>query len=147
MTDVSFNSAHLRLVYEVASGLLFLGDNQDRLVNVALGYSGTPEARNDPDRQDEKGIGPIPVDEWHIDSPVHHPRLGPQTFGLTPAKGVEVYGRSGFYIHGDNRRGNGSASSGCIVLDRRSRDFVGFLWTSGVRSLRVVTGWRDGFYA
>ena len=61
MSYVAFNSAHLRLLYEVASGLLFLGDNQDRLVNVALGYSGTPEARNDPDRQDEKGIGPIPV--------------------------------------------------------------------------------------
>ena len=140
-----FNPCDLSLVYEVANGLLFLGDNRDALVCIATGYAGAPSARNDPDRQDEKGVGPIPVGVWHIDAPKDHPRLGPQAFHLEPDKAVQVYGRSGFFIHGDNSRGGGSASNGCIVLNRRTRDLIAYLWWCGVRTLYVRTGWRDGF--
>lgn len=140
-----FNPQGLRFVYEVLTGLLFLGDNHDRLACVASGYSGALAAINDPERIDEKALGPIPVGVWAIDAPRAHPRLGPQVLGLTPEKETKTYGRSGFFIHGDNGAGNGSASNGCIVLNRRTRDCIAYLWWSGVRTLEVRSGYRDGF--
>jgi hypothetical protein len=36
-----------------------------------------------------------------------------------------MYGRAGFLIHGDNRRGNQSASEGCMIFNGDVRDQIG----------------------
>jgi hypothetical protein len=46
-----------------------------------------------------------------------------------------LFGRSGFLIHGDNSKGNSSASNGCIILPRWARLEVA---GSPVKSLLVV---------
>jgi len=43
-------------------------------------------------------------------------------------------GRSGFLIHGDNSKHNFSASEGCIILSRSTRDAIS---SSGITRLEV----------
>ena len=145
MTNVKVIAEDLSLVYEVYTGCLFLRDTKNRLCLLALGYSGTPSARNDPERIDEKAVGPIPVGLWHIESPRNHPRLGEVVFPLQIEKGFQVYGRAGFYIHGDNSSGRADASTGCIIVGRTTRLLVQHLWWTGCRTLDVRSGYRDGF--
>lgn len=87
-------------------------------------YAGKGMWINDPDSTDEKARGPLPAGQYRLHPPVQHPRLGPLAFRLEPLPGNEMFGRSGFFIHGDNARGNRSASSGCIVANRAAREVV-----------------------
>lgn len=68
------------------------------------------------------GQGPIPKGRWRLGYRQHHPRLGPAAIPLDPEEGTATKGRSGFFIHGDNGRGDRSASSGCIILPKLVRD-------------------------
>jgi len=91
---------------------------------MAAGYSGKGGCINQPDCQSVVGIGPIPQGRYRIGAARTHHRLGPVCLPLTPDAGNDMFGRSGFYIHGDNRRGDRSASSGCIILGRVVRDLI-----------------------
>ena len=51
-------------------------------------------------------------------------RYGFSHWRLDPFPSNDMYGRSGFYIHGDNPRGDKSASEGCIILARPIREAV-----------------------
>lgn len=86
------------------------------------GYSGRGTGLNNPESEGKVGIGPIPRGLWAVGEAYHHPRLGPLAIPLTPQG--EVHGRSEFFIHGDNSRGDFSASSGCIVLSRSTRQWI-----------------------
>lgn len=46
---------------------------------------------------------------------------------LEPFQSNDMMGRSGFFIHGDNRYGNRTASHGCIILPRKARDEIATL--------------------
>lgn len=85
------------------------------------GYSGHGAGVNNPALQNVAQAGPIPVGLWKIASPITHPHLGILAFPLSPLHGTETFGRSGFFIHGDNSLLNMSGSEGCIILGRAIR--------------------------
>lgn len=128
--------------YDVASGCFYLADRQDGRALIGRGYSGKGSARNDPEREREHATGPIPRGVWRVSTSLHHSRLGPVVFplsyGETAKEASEPFKRSGFFIHGDNAAGNGTASTGCIILPRHVREFISALQRFGVSRLRVV---------
>lgn len=99
------------------------------------GYSGRGEGLNNPEAQDDRSKGPIPQGLWQIGRPRNSVRTGPFVLDLTPIAGTKTFGRSAFQIHGDNRLGNFTASSGCIILRRDIRERIA---ASPVKTLRVV---------
>lgn len=98
--------------YRQATGLL---DYNGLL--LGHGYSGHGKGLNNPAMQQAIGVGPIPQGLWQI-GPWEdiHPRLGPCIAHLQPAITTNAYGRTGFFIHGDNKKLDRSGSDGCIVL-------------------------------
>src|SRR5207244_1311588 len=81
--------------------------------NEDHGYSGKGEGRNNPKKEAEKDVGPIPAGLYRIGPAYDNPKTGPHVMDLTPI-GHNAHGRSGFQIHGDKQ--NHDASTGCIVL-------------------------------
>lgn len=116
-------------LYESATGLLVILDHPFR----ALGYAGRGPGRNNPTLQDRRNVGPLPVGDYQVSLPYRHHRKGPMVFKLTPDPRNQMFGRSGFLIHGDNTQGD--ASEGCIILDRSARDSLA---RYQVRRLTVV---------
>lgn len=95
------------------------------------------EGKNDPSKQEERNIGPIPRGRWKIGTPFFHQTKGPYVMRLTPMPGTDTFGRSQFLIHGDSIRRPGTGSLGCIVLPRELRIMIG---ESGDSDLEVVEG-------
>ena len=99
------------------------------------GYSGTGIGRNSPTMQDTADVGPIPVGGYKIEPAVDKiGTLGPCVMALMPLAEDMTYGRSGFYIHGDNV--NHDASHGCIILGPAIRRLIA---SSADRNLVVVS--------
>ena len=122
--------------YEQVTGAL--RDNDGEVADQ--GYSGAGDGKNDPDKQDEHEIGPIPQGTYTIGQPefVNTPGPhGPFVLPLTPDPGDEMFGRSGFLMHGDSKEHPGAASKGCIIMKRTTREQV---WNSGDHRLQVVSG-------
>lgn len=114
------------------SGHLFHGQQF-----VANGYSGAPGYLDNPDDQQLKDKGPLPVGLYIIEPPIEkHPKLGLFVLPLNPSLSNQMYGRSGFYIHGDNALGNGSASEGCIIMPHDARVAI---WASNDHVITVQT--------
>ena len=110
-------------VYEQATGRMF--SREDGLSDLlATGYSGseTDGGKNNPDKQCESDIGPIPRGTYSIGDPF----VGPSPFSLrlTPDPSNDMCGRSGFLIHGDSIAAPGTASHGCIILPRPVRERI-----------------------
>jgi len=96
--------------------------------------AGSPDekgaGRNNPAREGEKDIGPIPQGNWRIEKVAdekYRGRLTPPVFRLIPLddgtrERVKAMGRDPdtFLIHGDKPGGN--ASTGCIIMDKPMRD-------------------------
>jgi hypothetical protein len=112
-----------------STGELLLGEEA-----IGRGYSGAGEGLNAPEKEAVRNVGPIPAGEWIIGEPFEHETCGPLSMRLTP-RGHAANGRSGFLIHGDNARGDKSASRGCIILSRELRQKIA---DSGIRELVVV---------
>lgn len=132
----------LEFIYEQRSGCLYLASRQDERVLIACGYSGKGRFLNELFYEDRVAEGVIPRGVWRIVASVAHSKLGPVCLALAygrDAGGPVVYphGRRGFYIHGDNAAQDRSASSGCVVLDRTTREFIA---NSRVKLLNVVSG-------
>ena len=102
---------------------------------ISRGYSGFDYGKNNPSKQDIKGIGPIPRGHWLITGAYHSQNTGPFTIGLVPKFGTDSCGRSDFRIHGDSINNPGNASHGCIILPRSIRELI---WKSGDDTLEVV---------
>jgi hypothetical protein len=98
-----------------------------------IGYSGTGPGRNDPDKQSIPDIGPIPQGRYTIEGAIDMKTLGPCVMGLTPSADDNMYGRSGFFIHGNNIIDD--ASHGCIILGPVIRRMIA---SSADRNLVVV---------
>ncbi len=86
------------------------------------GYAGNGNGLNNPDAQNQQNVGPLPQGDYTVGSA--NRRRGPQTRPLTPDPNNEMFGRSGFLIHGDNSSQNHTASEGCIIVPRNCREKV-----------------------
>lgn len=104
----------MHLEFRQSSGDLVIYDRGQALHQVSA-YAGRGDGLNNPDAECVQGIGPLPVGAYRVGRAQAHPRLGPRAFPLTPCAFTGTCGRSGFFIHGDNRRGDRSASHGCII--------------------------------
>lgn len=95
-------------------------------VCVATGYAGgncgkNPEGKNNPSMQGSKAIGPLPQGVYTIGTPVMASKLGPFAVPLVPDAANIMFGRGGFYCHGDTTP-PGNASEGCIIMPRAIRE-------------------------
>lgn len=116
--------------YEQATGEM----RQDKEL-VATGYSGAGICKNDPEAQDVHNMGPIPRGTYEIGEPNDTKTHGPYVLRLTPDPTNEMEGRAGFLIHGDSVVHPGTASEGCIILGKLTRQAI---WESGDHQLEVV---------
>jgi hypothetical protein len=82
-----------------------------------VGYSGAPGSVNDSTKEHVKNHGPIPRGVYQMLPPVQSKKVGPMAIPLRPVE-HNARGRSAFMIHGDNSKGNQSASEGCIIMYR-----------------------------
>lgn len=93
------------------------------------GYSGHDYGLNNPGLEIITSAGPIPQGGYTIGpEQLNVTRTGlklPSSMRLTPNADNWMYGRGGFLIHGDNSKGDRSASEGCIVLTKNIRDRIG----------------------
>ena len=60
---------------------------------------------------------------------------GPYVLSMIPDDGNEMFGRSGFLMHGDSKSKPGTASKGCIIVGLTIREKV---WLSGDTKLEVI---------
>ncbi len=98
-------------------------------VLIETGYAGGdkglhPEGVNAPAYQYTKDIGPLPVGWYRIGTPVEGSHLGPLAIPLTPDSDNDMRGRGGFYCHGDHIGAPGTASDGCIIMSRATRELL-----------------------
>jgi len=107
--------------YHIATGLLYLGFADER---PTQSYSGRGKYRDEPTQTAQTNAGPIPVGIYRCLAARDHPRLGPVAIPLEPHFTNIMFGRSGFYIHGDNASADYSASEGCIIAGRGTRSLV-----------------------
>jgi len=107
-------------------------------VFVGTGYSGHGVGLNDPTMAKDQNVGPIPAGVYAIgeffDDP-NHPGKGPLVAHLIPAPTNEMFGRSGFMIHGNSVTGGFQSSHGCIILAHDLRQQIA---DSGDTTLTVV---------
>jgi len=101
---------------------------------VKTGYSGKGAGKNNPELEDTPKVGPIPCGHYSIGPAFTHASKGPVVMRLTPV-GHDACGRTGFLIHGDSRSHPGTASEGCIILERAIRESIA---TSQDTALEVV---------
>ncbi len=129
------------IYYSQARGEFLLPD--DSLLKGCYAGGGTDPTlsaryRNNPLMQDMHGLGPLPQGVYTI-SPAHTiPHLGPCVMALTPDPANEMFGRSGFFVHGDNPAGDHTASDGCIVAGPAIRQQVADLVAAGGQQLTVT---------
>ena len=115
--------------YSQGTGMLYDPDG----THIATGYSGKGKGKNNCGLQHVRNVGPIPQGVYTIGQPYKSAKVGPFALPLTPHPDNEMFGRSAFLVHGDNR--TGTASEGCIILGRMVRDRLNY---SMVRTLTVV---------
>jgi hypothetical protein len=96
---------------------------------IATGYSGHGEGLNNPALQNVPNVGPVPRGNYTL-GPPHDPvdHLGPVAMPLNPAADNQMFGRFGFFMHGDDAAMDHSASDGCIIMPHNIRVLVaGFI--------------------
>lgn len=115
-------------VYSQKTGVLTLDGKE-----YAKGYSGKAEGKNNPDKEKEKNVGPIPTGLWKIGKAREFEGME-NCFDLAP-DGHDAHKRTEFLIHGDSKENPGMASKGCIILDKVVRKKIA---ESGITKLKVV---------
>jgi RHS repeat-associated protein len=86
------------------------------------GYSGNGQGLNNPAAQNQPNVGPLPQGSYTVGGTTN--RRGPNTRPLIPDPSNNMYGRSGFLLHGDNAAMNNTASEGCIIIPPQCRTAV-----------------------
>lgn len=123
--------------YVQKSGSLYGPDGK----KVGIGYSGHGSGLDNPDAQTVHAVGPCPVGMYTI-GPARHPidHLGPLAMPLEPNPANEMFGRSAFFIHGDNASLDHSASDGCLIFAHGFRQMID---DSSDNQMRVVAEESD----
>lgn len=105
-------------------------------------HAGRGDGLNNPAAQDQHGIGPLPrgwytLGTWQDgrDYSEADARLGPFVCRLEPDPENEMYGRSGFFIHGGNYSQPPTDSEGCIVTLPTVRHYIA---QAGETRLQVI---------
>ena len=102
-------------------------------VRITVGYSGKDdgdgilepgEGINSHDMQSVKGVGPIPCGLFNFGKPFDSATHGPLCIPLIPRPSNDMFGRSGFLVHGDSKSRPGTASLGCIIVWRPARELI-----------------------
>ena len=123
--------------YHQKSGYLVFGSGDSARL-VALCYAGAPGFVNDPSADHLRSKGPLPKGRYKIVEH-EHPRFARPALRLDPEPENEMHGRSGFWIHGDNKKRNRTASSGCIVTTYHERVLIARrIASTGCSVLNVV---------
>lgn len=118
--------------YVQSTGEMFKSDG----TLLEQGYSGAPDYQNKPDYQCEKDKGPIPRGYYTLgQSYDDQGGKGTVVIPLQPYVDNEMCDRDGFLIHGDKIGAPGTASNGCIILSKPSRQEIA---TSQDKKLFVV---------
>lgn len=104
-------------------------------VLIGDGYSGNGLGLNNPQMQSVAMHGPIPQGVYEVGPALTEAKLGCLAMALIPRTGQNLFGRSGFFIHGDNQAMNHTASEGCIIMPRGVRTAIAL---SGDKELRVI---------
>ena len=122
--------------FKVTAGTIL---NPEGALVTSHAYAGgncgkNPEGVNNPAKVMVKDIGPLPPGLYTMGTPVEHSRLGPFAIPLTPDPANVMYGRGGFFCHGDTVP-SGNASEGCIIAARFVRDQM---WASADHQIQVV---------
>lgn len=109
--------------YSQSSGLLLFGVGINGYTFQC--YSGAGEGKNSPALQQIPDVGPIPCgiyDQGDVEWVSVH---GPFAIPLFPRPENDMFGRSGFMIHGDSLIDPGNASKGCIIHSpQRDREII-----------------------
>jgi hypothetical protein len=101
-----------------------------------VGYAGHAAGLNNPAMQNVHDIGPLPRGRYKMTALVDSPHTGLATIIMDPDPANEMFGRSGFRIHGDNAAANHSASDGCIIAGHAADRTQ--IWNSGDHDLEVL---------
>ena len=117
-------------IYEQSTGVL-----RKQAEVCGIGYSGKGLFKNKPECQSDHNLGPLPRGFYEMQTPEDTPLHGPYAIPLKPDMDNQMFGRSGFMIHGDSIHDPGGASDGCIILAHEVRVSM---WNSGDRLLQVV---------
>lgn len=107
---------------------------------IAQGYAGNGAGLNNPQMQNAHGQGPLPQGDYLIGDleDVHVTSAGVKLTNclpLIPAPTNQMFGRAGFWFHGDNIAMDHSASDGCPVVPLWARMQIA---QSSDRQLKVV---------
>lgn len=105
---------------------------------VSRGYSGHGEGVNNPAMQNVPMVGPCPQAEYVMQKAVTDPKLGQIAIRLVPKPGSEMFGRAGFFMHGDNANLDHTASEGCLIFDHDTRSGVAAAIAQGDNQLTVT---------
>lgn len=125
------------LIYEIATGKLSeVGHGL-----LAIGYSGNGKWKNDPTAQKVQGHGPIPegIYTMQLIDGDYEGKKAP-VIRLLPEADNQMFGRSGFLIHGESLSHPGEASNGCIIQPKFARERAAFLASEGDDKLQVIPG-------
>jgi hypothetical protein len=126
-------------VYEQATGELYFGAADKGFTSLGTCYSGHGAGLNNPAYEDVHDVGPIPQG-WYTIGRFFDDLggKGPVVAHLAGDAGNRMFGRSGFMIHGDNARGDHSASEGCIIANHTLRLEIAAEVEEGNNRLQVV---------
>lgn len=103
---------------------------------LGTGYSGHGPGLNNPAMQNVKDVGPLPAGKYSMGQIIEHdPVVGEFAIPLIPDPANKMFGRDGFFIHGNDAQNDHSASEGCIVLPLTVRQQI---WMSLDHELEVV---------
>lgn len=111
-------------------------------VFLAFGIAGNGDGLNNPEMENVQFVGPLPKGNYFIGKAFDHPKLGVNTFILTPAPTNQMYGRSAFFIHALEFTATllqpGRSSDGCICLEHDDRARLAMLVSGGDQTLEVI---------
>jgi hypothetical protein len=119
------------MTYSQSKGTLVANNG----VLLGTGFAGIGAGINNPQMQGIKNVGPLPVGFYRMAPPGPSVLLGPYAIRLDPNPANKMYGRAGFFMHGECIQHPLSSSHGCIVMPFSTREAA---FESGDRVIEVI---------